>query len=142
MSSTPTEKPERASRPISLDEYFAEHARAYQSEITSDVRSNATKLLTSVNRFLVKFGEYRTIVSGWRPAVVNASRVGATLRSRHVTGQAIDLADPDGDLDQFVLDNQRLLEACGLFVEHPSTTKGWCHLQSVPPVSGRRVFYP
>jgi hypothetical protein len=59
-----------------------------------------------------------------------------------MTGQAIDLADPDGDLDEWCLEHPDMLELYGLWQEHPSATKGWAHLQSVPPKSGKRCFYP
>ena len=57
-------------------------------------------------------------------------------------GQAIDIADPEGDLDQYCIDHILVLQKIGLWLEDPSSTKGWTHLQIVPPKSMRRVFYP
>lgn len=59
-------------------------------------------------------------------------------------GQAIDLADPEGLLDDWLMSDTGLdaMGAIGLWMEHPAATKGWTHLQSIPPASGRRVFYP
>jgi hypothetical protein len=84
------------------------------------------------------------VSSGWRPASVNASTPNAAPNSKHMTGQAIDLYDPDGDLDEWLLtaDGQKTLTDLGLWHEHPSATKGWAHVQSIPPRSGRRTFYP
>ena len=84
------------------------------------------------------------VSSGWRPPAVNAATPNAAPNSKHMTGQAIDLYDPDGDLDEWLLtdDGQRVMKDLGLWHEHPSATKGWAHLQSVPPRSGRRTFYP
>jgi len=61
-----------------------------------------------------------------------------------MTGQAIDLADPDGDLDEWLMtaEGQAALVEIGLWMEHPAATKSWTHLQTVPPKSGRRTFYP
>src|SRR3990167_3806030 len=35
-----------------------------------------------------------------------------------------------------------VLERFELYREAPEKTSGWCHLQSVPPGSGKRTFYP
>ena len=61
-----------------------------------------------------------------------------------MTCEAIDLYDPDGDLDEWLLSDagQRAMADLGLWHEHPSATKGWAHLQTKPPRSGRRTFYP
>lgn len=86
------------------------------------------------------------VSSGWRPPQINAATAGAAAKSKHMTGHACDVYDPDGDLDQWCMDNLHELQAIGLWLEHPGATKGWCHLQTVPP--GRpprpdvRVFWP
>jgi hypothetical protein len=66
----------------------------------------------------------------------------ASPRSKHLSCQAIDLDDPNDALDAWCLDNLAVLESIGLWLEHPDATPGWCHLQIVPPQSGRRVFMP
>jgi len=40
------------------------------------------------------------------------------------------------------LANTDKLEAIGLWLEHPESTPRWCHVQIVPPASGKRVFRP
>jgi hypothetical protein len=84
------------------------------------------------------------VSSGWRPPAVNAAQRGAAVNSKHMTGRAVDVYDPDGDLDEWLMtgDGQRALKEIGLWLEHPSATKGWSHLQSIPPRSQNRVFYP
>ncbi len=84
------------------------------------------------------------ISSGWRPPDVNAAIPNAAVNSKHLTAQAVDLYDPDGELDEWLMSQpgQLLLGQLGLWMEHPSATKGWAHVQTVPPRSGRRVFYP
>jgi hypothetical protein len=61
-----------------------------------------------------------------------------------MTGQACDLFDPEGDIDDWAMSEpgQKVLTDLGLWLEHPSATKGWRHVQSIPPMSKRRVFYP
>jgi hypothetical protein len=114
----------------------------YTDALTPEIEGNALELIDRVNLLLDSFGETRKVNSGWRPPEVNAKTVGAALKSKHMTGRAVDLADPDGDLDQWCLENENELVRLQLWQEHPAATKGWCHLQSVPPKSNRRCFYP
>lgn len=84
-------------------------------------------------------------ISGWggggyRSQAVNARQPNPKITSRHLTGEAVDVYDPEGELDDW-LDNI-MLEHYELWREHPSATRTWCHLQSVPPRSGRRSYYP
>lgn len=67
--------------------------------------------------------------------------------SNHKEGLAVDLFDPGHRIDQALLATPALLEACGVWIEHPDVTvvdatSGWSHWQCVPPRSGRRMFYP
>lgn len=117
-------------------------------ELTGDIETNAIELLRRVNLLLSMFyaahpdAERPAVNSGWRPPSVNARTPNAAKRSKHMTGRAIDLSDDEGALDDWCMDNLDKLDAAGLWLEHPAATKNWCHLQSVPPRSGSRVFYP
>lgn len=101
-----------------------------------------TNLLLSLYYQANQDAERTKVTSGYRPAIINAATPNAAPRSKHITCEAVDLADPEGELDDWCMDNGKALEQVGLWQEHPSATKGWCHLQIVPPKSGRRVFYP
>lgn len=130
---------------ISLEDYFGKVSHI--EEPSDEVRENAAELLARVNALLadlagIESAESPHVNSGWRPAVYNATVPNAAVKSKHITGHAIDLSDPDGDLDEFLVDNPQILARHGLWLEHPLATKGWCHMQSVPPRSGNRVFYP
>lgn len=107
-----------------------------------EIEASAQQIVQRVNGLLLAFGEPRGVNSGWRPSAINAATPGSAQFSKHMTGQACDLADPHGDLDEWCLDNLEILEQLGLWLEHPAATKGWCHVQTVPPRSGKRVFYP
>lgn len=128
---------------LTLDDYFGEHSSDVPSK---EVRDNALDLLARVNALLSKIdlpcAKTAKVNSGWRPVWFNATVPNASPTSKHITGQAIDLADPDGDLDEFLLFHQNRLADHGLYLEHPSSTRRWTHLQSVPPRSGAVVFYP
>lgn len=127
---------------IALADYWMGRDAAYPQDLTGEIEANAEELLRRVNKLLAEFGEARAVRSGWRPPAVNEATAGAAPRSKHMTGQAIDLDDPEGDLDEWCFARPDRLEALGLFQEHPGATKSWTHLQSVPPRSGNRVFWP
>ena len=116
--------------------------KQYPDELTDTLHKNAEQTVASVNVLLGFFGEHRKVNSGWRPATINASTPGAAVKSKHMTCQACDLDDPEGDLDEWCLAHPDILTKIGLWQEHPASTKGWTHVQIVPPRSGNRVFYP
>lgn len=96
--------------------------------------------------------------SGWRPAAVNEATANAGKASTHLVAQAGDKRDdPDGAFAWWCLNHQSVLEAHGVWMEHPVATvvrswkvagkqgrepTPWCHLQSVPPRSHSRVYFP
>lgn len=140
---------------ISLQDYWMGRDREFPMAMSPDLERNALRMVELANKVLIlaksagvtlqTSPRTGTVVSsGWRPASVNAKTAGAAPNSKHMTGQAIDLYDPDGDLDEWLMtpDGQKVLADLGVWMEHPAATKGWCHLQSMPPRSGRRVFYP
>jgi|TARA_R110000868_G_scaffold59842_3_gene183517 hypothetical protein len=126
---------------ITVDEYIGQHIAGHEEELTDEIRANAEILCGRANQLIAEFGEDRGLRSGWRPAAINKSAGGAT-RSRHMTGQAIDVEDDDGLLDAFCRQNIILLEQLELWLEDGAATPTWCHVQCVPPRSGRRFFIP
>jgi len=60
-------------------------------------------------------------------------------KSKHLTGQAVDIAD-DGKLKAWLVARPEILEQAELWCEEG--THGWVHFQIVPPKSGRRWFLP
>ena len=133
---------------IHVEDYIGK--MSHVEDPTGAVIENARDLLARVNVLLarvcdidpIEAAKFPRVNSGWRPAPFNLTVAGAAKNSLHITGEAIDLADPDGELDDFLFDNPHLLEDAGLFVEHPSATRRWCHLQSRAPRSGNRFFFP
>jgi hypothetical protein len=138
---------------ITLRDYYLGRDITHGHLLGSDLRANAARTVEVANQLLQravaggvtmdKNGRGHLVNSGWRPPDINARTRGAALRSLHMQCLAIDISDPDGDLDDWCLDNaDTVLRALGLWLEHPAATKGWCHVQLQPPRSGRRVFYP
>jgi hypothetical protein len=134
---------------ITLKQFYMGRDVTYAAVLTDEIRTNAEVTVGRVNALLNAFGESRAVNSGWRPAEINQATVGAAKRSKHMLGMACDIEDQDGRLDDYCMNNLNVLEQIGLWLEHPSATRnpnryghGWCHVQIVPPKSGRRVFYP
>lgn len=140
---------------ITVDDYLMGRDKEYPGECTDVIRANAVVTVQRVNNLLavleadgveVEASPHTKtpVSSGWRPAQVNASITNAAVRSKHMSAEACDLYDPDGLIDDYLMSEagQRVLTSVRLYLEHPSATKGWCHVQAVPPRSGRRVFYP
>ncbi len=136
---------------ITLKDYFMGRDIKYPLEMSPTIRDNAAVLIDLVNRLLERMccppgihPSTARVSSGWRPPSVNATTPRAAPNSKHMTGQAIDLYDPDEKLDNFLvsMEGSTILKELGLWMEHPSATKGWTHLQSLPPKSGNRIFFP
>jgi hypothetical protein len=129
---------------ILLSDYWMGRDAQYPLALTTDIRRNAITTVALTNSLLASFGQGRKVNSGWRPPAVNAATPNAAAMSKHMLGQAIDLADPEGDLDDWLMGEvgQAAMTRLGLWHEHPAATKGWAHLQTVPPRSGKRTFYP
>lgn len=130
-------------------DYFAGYAD--HPGILDGHRAQAAGLLVLVNKLLAAGLAYGVVLKnnpktgslvsgerdgGWRP---QECPTGAP-NSAHKTGQAVDVYDPDGDLDDWLTDH--VLQMHGLYREHPSATRGWCHLTTRPVKSGKRTFYP
>lgn len=129
---------------ITRQDYF----KAYEGhpEITPDMDARADDLLARVTNLLIIAGE-----NGWEPTTnphtgnwISGQQNGGwrpqdcpigAARSTHKQAQGIDLYDPLGRLDKWLLTDLGLksLAEIGLWIEHPGWTDGWCHLQSIPP---------
>lgn len=127
---------------ISKKEILMNRDKEYPGDYTKEVSDNIDKLLISLNKFRAAYDKPMTVSSGWRPPSVNADIANAAKKSNHMIGLACDFKDSDGSLDKFCMDNLKLLEQCGLWLEHPDSSPGWTHLQCISPKSGNRVFRP
>lgn len=136
---------------ITLEDYLGVYKD--HPDVTDEVEKNALRLLDAVNELLMKAedagvvlevnSKTRTYVSGeqnggFRP---QSCPVGAP-NSKHKKGLAVDVYDPEGELDEWCGRNVKLLEELGLYLEASKHTPTWCHIQCEPPGSGRRFFIP
>lgn len=132
--------------------YWMGRELVYANQLSPDLRTNAYETLRRTNALIAlmhadgvelhKRDDGSYVTSGWRSPRINKRTPGAAVHSLHITCEAIDLYDPYGEIDEWCLHHSPELERIGLWLEHPSATKGWCHVQTRGPKSGRRVFYP
>lgn len=138
---------------ITVTEYLQGRDKLYPLEFSPTIMANAVRTVELANKVLVLAkgagvpikprADGTMTNSGWRPPSLNAKTPGASRTSLHMSGEAIDLNDPAGDLDAwFARVAPTVLTDLGLWLEHPSATPEWSHLQTKPPPSRARIFHP
>jgi len=110
------------------------------------IEANLHELCRRLNIVRAAYGKPMIVTSGLRSEsqqaeLIKAGKSNAT-KSKHLTGHAADIADPEHDLINFLKANVKLMEQVGIWCEHESATTNWCHIQITPPRSGNRWFYP
>ena len=123
---------------ISLQEL---NPHAYPTTPTID--ANLAELLKRINVVRTEWAQPMGVSSGLRSqadqdALIAHGKSNA-FHSNHLTGSAVDIADPLGQLQRYLKLNPSVLEKAQLWCEE--ATKGWCHFQTVRPKSGNRWFY-
>lgn len=130
---------------LSLKQYWMNRDQTHQSELTEEIKQNAQNLVAHVNAFLndLEWTGKVVVSSGWRPPSVNQTVKGAAKKSLHQLGLAVDIQDVNGELAVKIKEKPELLEKYGLWMEDPSYTKTWTHLdlgtRSPRPI---RIFIP
>ena len=93
---------------ITLEDYLTSSGkypeRAKHPECTDELKDKALNLITRVNAFLIDVGiQDAKVSSGFRPSSVNKGIKNASRKSNHMDGDALDLADPKGEIDKVCL---------------------------------------
>lgn len=123
-------------------------------ELTTEVQSNIRILVNKVNTLLdhIKWTDEIVVSSGFRPSEVNATIKGASAKSSHTLGMAVDIVQPKNNnkLAKAIEEAQakdKILTKLGLWMEDPAVTVGqhtaWVHLDfRSRPDRPSRVFRP
>jgi uncharacterized protein YcbK (DUF882 family) len=90
---------------------------------------NMADLLARINHLFAILKIDAHVNSGYRPGKYNI-QAGGSPKSNHLICKAIDIADPRGELADLFKSNLKLLEEYGLWMEDPSKTPGWVHLDT------------
>lgn len=118
-------------------------------EIPAEHLANLKILHQKINEVRKAYGKpmsptsvYRTMADHLRiyaqKGITDQAKI--PMKSKHLSGQAIDIADPTGSLMKWCKANEDKLAEIGLWCE--DGTVGWVHFQIVPPKSGKRFFLP
>lgn len=128
---------------ISMSELLGDKTLEDQSD---DIQANLAVLLEKVNKIRILWAKAMTVTSGLRTMEDHlriyrekAEKTGlpfdeskVPLKSKHLYGQAVDIADPNQKLQKWCLDNEDQLISIGLWMESFDVTINWCHFQIVP----------
>jgi hypothetical protein len=105
--------------------------------LTKENQSNLMDLLEKVNKIRLAYGKPMTVTSCIRTkakqievykakGITDLSKI--PMNSPHISCEAADFSDPNGEIDAWVDQNQALLESLDMWQEHPDSTSNWCHL--------------
>lgn len=110
-------------------------------DLPADHQANVLIVFDKINKVREKYGKPMTPTSFYRSIAEHLAiyaKKGITnkklipMKSKHLYGQAIDIADPDGKLKEWCKANEAFLLSIGLWMEHYDDTIGWAHFQIVP----------
>jgi hypothetical protein len=134
---------------ITMDELLSN--QAILSDLDAETQNNLNELLRKINLIRTSWGKPMKVNSGLRTMKHHLeiyARKGITdqskipMKSNHLYGRAVDISDPNRDLQKWCTANEPLLASIGLWMEDFSRTSTWCHFQTNPPKSGNRWFMP
>jgi hypothetical protein len=115
---------------------------SHKYPLTKQQKRNFAKLYVAINKLRKAYNKPMIVTSGVR-SIDDQKRINPkAMKSAHVQAGAVDFFDPYGELDRWCLDNIPLLKSLGLYLEDPTFTPRWCHLQIIPTRSGNIVFIP
>lgn len=116
------------------------------NSLDKEIQSNLNILLEKVNKIRTLWGKPMIITSGLRTKedqiriykeksdkaglMFDESRV--PMSSQHIHGAAVDIFDPDKELQKWCIDNEKELEQIGIWMESFSMTPNWVHIQVFP----------
>ncbi len=107
---------------------------------------NLEVLLTRINKVRLAWNRPMVVTSGLRSLaqqqLLIAEGKSNASKSHHLTGEAVDIYDPDKALAAWTKDNLMLMTEIGLWMESFESTPTWVHFQICPPKSGNRIFIP
>lgn len=110
-----------------------------ESDIPAEHLTNMKELLVRVNKLRQAYGKpmrptncYRSmehhLAIYTRKGITDKAKI--PMASKHLSGFAVDIADPTGELYKWAKANEALLKEIGLWAEEG--TQGWLHVQSQP----------
>lgn len=109
---------------------------------TPEQDANLAELLVKMNKIRAAYNRPMLVTSGLRSKEDQARINPKATKSRHLMGQACDIADGDGSFKKWINANVSILESIGIWCEDFSASPTWVHCQIISPKSGKRFFIP
>lgn len=119
-------------------------------KLPEEHKPNLNILLQKINIIRSNYGKPLIVSSGYRSLEhhkeiyknkgIPEDKI--PMKSKHLSGEAVDIYDPRQELQKWVLNNLTILEHAGLYCEDFAYTKNWIHFQIIPPASNKRFFIP
>lgn len=125
---------------ISVDEYLM--GRTTMDQLSDEQVRNLNTLIPKVNELLSRYNKSIKVNSGYRSPADQARINPKAPKSKHIECAAVDLEDRSHNFRYWVLAHLSDLIELGLYMEDPSHTPTWVHLQCIPPKSGKHIFIP
>lgn len=123
---------------ITFKELLGSHNVA---EVPIAHQHNLEELLICVNKLRAAYGKPMIVTSPYR-SMQEHLRIYATkgitdpakipMKSNHLSGNAVDFADPNQELQVWCKNNEPLIRSFGLWMEDFKYSPNWCHFQSKP----------
>ena len=112
-----------------------------EKDLSSEMQANLEILVKKINELVAAYGKSVTVSSGFRSkedqirvykqkGITDISKI--PMHSKHLSCQAIDIADPNKELQKWCKKNEKTLKSIGLWMEDFSATPTWVHFQIVP----------
>jgi len=120
-------------------------------DLPEEHAANLAIVLERINKVREKYGKPMTPTSVYRSLAEHLAiyaKKGITdkklipMGSGHLRGECVDIADPKGELRDWVLKNLDFVQELGFWFEDFRYTKGWVHFSIKPPTSNKRIFVP
>ena len=110
--------------------------------LTPEIEASLNDLIAKVSLIREAYGLPMTVSSGLRSQADQQRINPSAPKSAHLVGMAVDIADADGKLKEWLKANLHILEQVDLYCESFDSTPSWTHFQTRKTKSGNRVFIP
>jgi len=110
-------------------------------DLSEEIQTNLNKLLPIINNVRTLYGHPMTVSSCVRTmdehlaiyakkGITDKSKI--PMKSKHLYGLAVDIYDPNKELQKWCLSNEQTLKEIGVWMESFDATPNWVHFQIVP----------